>query len=167
MKKFFASILIIFAVVFNMTGCGKAKALATVRQADELSAKLLIYGRNIAKANNDSFQAGNIPASVHLATNKAADVYLKGVDVFLEAIKTAKKAIEAGEKPDGQIDILQAVFNQQVVAAATALANMVVTLPAGLADKIGGWVAAIDLAIISFRGLFASVRLELKEAANA
>lgn len=166
MKKFLASLLIIFSVMFNM-GCGKAKALATVRQADELSAKLLIYGRNIAKANNDSFAAGNIPASVHLATNKAADVYLKGVDVFLEAIKTAKKAIEAGEKPDGQIDILQAVFNQQVVAAAAALASMVTTLPAGLADKIGGWVAAIDLAIISFRGLFASVRMELQEANNA
>lgn len=166
MKKFIASIFIIFAVVFNMTGCGKAKALATVRQADELSAKLLIYGRNIAKANNDSFAAGNSPSAVHLATNKAADVYLKGVDVFLEAIKTAKKAIAAGEKPDGQIDILKAVFDREVVAAALALTNLVTTLPAGLADKIGGWVAAIDLAIISFRGLFVSVRLELREAAN-
>ena len=163
MKKFFTSLLILASLTFGMTGCGKAKALATVRQADELAAKLLIYGRNIARANNESFRQGNIPANVHLATNMAVDGYLKGVDVFLAGIATAKKAIEAGENATGQIDILQALFDREVVNAAAALASLVTTLPPGLADTIGGWTAAIQLAISSFRGLFADARRSLQE----
>jgi hypothetical protein len=87
------------STVFGLTGCNKAKALQTVRQADELSAKLLIYGRNIALANNESFQKGNIPAAVHLATNKAADAYLKGVDVFLAGYRHRKESDSGRSKP--------------------------------------------------------------------
>lgn len=157
LHKFFA-VLVIASFAFGMTGCNKEKALKTVRDSEELAAKLLIYGRNIARANNQSFDKGNIPANVHLATNTALDKYLKGVDAFIAGIETAKKAIAAGEKPDGQIDILQAVFDTQVVASATALIGMVATLPPELADKIGGWVAAIQLALSSFKALFADAR---------
>ena len=158
----FVAVLVIASFALGVAGCNKDKALKTVRQADELAAKLLIYGRNIAKANNESFDKGNIPASVHLATNTAVDHYLKGLDVFIAGIATAKKAIEAGENSQGQIDILQAVFDAQVAAAATALVNIVTTLPPEVADKIQGWVAAIQLAILSFRALFAEVRINLK-----
>jgi len=144
-----------------MTGCDKAKALTTVRQADELSAKLLIYGRNIALANNESFARGNIPAAVHLTTNKAVDTYLKGVDAFLAGIVAAKKAIAAGSNASGQVDILKALFDREVVAAALALVNSVTALPPGLAGQIGGWLAAIQLAISSFRVLFADAQISL------
>jgi hypothetical protein len=154
------------STIFGLTGCNKAKALQTVRQADELSASLLIYGRNIALANNESFQRGNIPAAIHLTTNKAADVYLKGVDVFLAGIVTAKKAIAAGANPDGQINILQALFDREVVQAAVALTSMVTTLPPELAGRISGWIAAIQLAISSFRALFADVHTALNSEVN-
>jgi hypothetical protein len=160
------ALLIVTSTVFGLTGCNKAKALQTVRQADELSAKLLIYGRNIALANNESFQKGNIPAAVHLATNKAADAYLKGVDVFLAGIVTAKKAIAAGASPDGQINILQALFDREVVQSAVALANIVTTLPPELANRIGGWVAAIQLGVSSFRALFADAHTALNSEVN-
>jgi hypothetical protein len=148
-------VISIGAVTF---GCDKKKALATVRDADELAAKLLIYGRNIARANNDSFRAGNIPADVHLATNKAAEKYLQGLDIFLDAIATAKKVVAEGGTP--KIDVLEAVFNQHVIAFATELINRVVTIP-----DAQGWSAALSLAISSFRALFAGVRMEVNDAA--
>lgn len=166
MKRFITALGLLACLIFSATGCNKAKALRTVRQADELSAKLLIYGRNIAKANNDSFAAGNIPAQVHLKTNDGAAVYLKGVDIFLAAVVTAKKAVAAGSNAAGQVNILKAVFEQEVVNAALALVSLVATLPPGLGDRIGGWAAAIQLAIASFRGLFAQFENSLNQEAT-
>lgn len=139
-------------------GCDKKKALKTVRDCDELAAKLLIYGRNIARANNDSFRAGNISAEVHLATNKAAEKYLQGLDVFLDGIAVAKRTIAQGGTPN--IDVLETIFNQHVVQFAMDLISKVVTLP-GAAQ---GWAAALSLALSSFRALFAGVKMEVSNA---
>lgn len=168
-KQWRGSIATILMIVLALgsalttTGCNKEKALKSVRQADELAAKLLIYGRNIAKANNDSFEAGNIPATAHLTTNRVAEGYLKGVNIFLAGIATAKRAIEAGGDATNQLDILEAIFEREVVSAATALSSLVATLPPGLADRIGGWAAAIQLALFSFRALIADARTNLQE----
>lgn len=163
MKKLLTQFIAIFVIIFSMLtmGCDKRKALATVRQADELAAKLLIYGRNIAKANNDSFAAGKISLAVHHGVNEAADKYLKGVDIFLEGIQTAKAAIAAGADSNGQIDILEVVFNQNVRDTGLAFISLFVNIPQELRDKIGVWATAIELAFTTFRGLFADIRISL------
>lgn len=165
------SLVVMFLVwTLLITGCDKTKALTTVRQADELSAKMLIYGRNIAKANNDSFEAGNLPgpagSALHLSTTIAVDKYLQGVDVFIKGIDAAKKAILTGAEPGGQVNLLKALFDREVVQAALAMVSMVTTLPPGLADRIGGWMAAVQLAILSFKGLFADAQMNLQGANN-
>lgn len=164
MKNLFTRFVLVFVVVFSLlanVGCDKKKALTTVRQADEIAAQLLLYGRNIARANNDSFAARNISSEVHLRTNQGAELYLKGVDIFITAIDAAKAAIKAGANPNGQIDILQAVFNKDVVAAGLALADLIADVPPALKDKIGGWASAIRLAVTTFQILFAEIRKEL------
>jgi hypothetical protein len=163
LKTFLTTLLIMASLVFGMTGCNKTKALTSVRKADELAAKLLIYGRNIAQANNESFRQGNIPEPVHKATNEAVKHYLDGVDVFIQAINSAKTTITNGGDAPSQLDILEEIFNQNVVGAGLAIANLVTTIPAALADKIGGWAAAIQLAITSFRALIAETRVALTE----
>lgn len=159
MKNF----LILFLVIFSLFsfGCDKRKALATIRQADELTAKLYLYGRNIAKANNDSFEAGNISRAVHHVTNEGVDKYLKGVDKFAEGIGAAKKAIAAGASANGQVDILEALFNQAVRQAGIDLVASFVNIPPALKEKLAGWGAAIELAITTFTGLFADARQSL------
>lgn len=156
----FILICIVFTSMLSV-GCDKRKALATVRQADELAAKLVVYGRNIAKANNDSFEAKNISLALHHAVNEGADKYLTGVDKLLDGIKAAKAAVATGADPNGQVDILEAIFNTQVRDAGLALVASFVNIPQELRDKIGGWAAAIELAFITFRGLFADVRTSL------
>lgn len=165
--KFLTTLLLLACVVFTNTACNKEKAMKTVRQADELAAKMLVYGRNIAKANNDSFAAGNIAPAVHLKTNEAIHVYAKALDAFVVAIEGAKRAIAAGEKPSGQVDILKALFDQSVVQSAFAMISAMTVLPDGVQDKVSGWIAAVQLAIASFRGLFAELENNLNQEVNA
>jgi len=164
MKKLLTSLLLIASITFGMTGCNKTKTLATIRQADELSAKMLIYARNIAKANNDSFVAGNISSTVHLTTNQAVDTFLKGIDAYNQAVAAAKQAIANGADPPSRLQILEDVFSSQVVGAGLALARLAVNVPPALAEKIGGWAEAIQLALVAFEGLFAQLKTEVVNA---
>lgn len=156
--KFFATLLILASMIFAMTGCNKEKALKTVRDGEELAGKMLIYGRNIAAANNESFRQGNISADLHLFTNRAADAYQKGLDIYVKGIAAAKKAISEGASASSQLDILERLFNAEVVQAALTLVDAVAKLPAGVADRIAGWAAAIQLALVSFKALIAETR---------
>jgi hypothetical protein len=148
--------------VFSLltAGCGSQK---TIRKANELAAKLKIYGRNIAKANNEGFTAGDVSSDLHLTINKAIDRYLHGVAVYEAGIGAAKAAIENGSTPKSQLDLLQHIFDDNVVTAFTALADSLVTLPPDLAAKIQAWVAAIRLAINAFRALVLQANLDLKQ----
>lgn len=160
--QYLSTIVIMACLCLTQLACGKTKALQNIREADELSAKLLIYGRNIARANNDSFDQKNIPASLHLATNKAADIYIKGVEVFLASIASAKQAVKNGGDPVKQMDLVEAAFNANVVNATTALIGAVATFPPGVAGQIAGWAGAIELALQAFRLLIADTRIQLQ-----
>lgn len=165
--KFLTTLFLLVCMVLTNAACNKEKAMKTVRQAEELAAKMLVYGRNTAKANNDSFAAGNISPAVHLKTTEAISVYAKALDSFIAGIDGAKKAIAAGADANGQVDILKALFDQQVVQAAFKMIDAVTVLPPDVADKVGGWVAAIQLAISSFRGLFAELDRSLNQEVDA
>lgn len=144
-------------------GCSKDKAMATIRDADNDAAKALIYIGQIAKANNDAFEARNIDKVVHQGVNLAAEKALNGTNAFIRAINAAKAAVLAGADPAGQVSLLKALFNAQVAGAVTGLLGQVTTLPPGLADKLAGWVAALQLVIDSITGLFAQADMMLRE----
>lgn len=145
------------------TGCNKDKAMQTVRDAKNKAAKALIYIANIGEANNASFQAGNIPKSIHKAVNDAVDKALKGVNVFVDGIDAAEAAINAGADPSGQVNILKALFDQQVVHTSLDLLDLVAQVPPALKDKISGWVAAIQLLIDSISGLFSDAGVIIRD----
>jgi hypothetical protein len=168
MKKFLTSILLIFAIVFAglSFGCDHAKAIKTVRSAENKAAESLIYIHNIAKANNDAFEAGDISTVVHKPVNDAAGKALQAVNAFIRATEAAKAAVAAGADPNGQVDILKALFNNETARAVLSLVGLVATVPASLAVKIGSWVAGLKAVVLAFTVLFAQIDQEVKNHAG-
>jgi len=169
MKKFLTSMLLIFAIVFAglSFGCDHAKAIKTVRTAQNKAAETLGYIKNIAKANNDAFEAGDISTSIHKPVNDAAAKALQAVNAFIVAVNAAKAAVAGGADPNGQVDLLKTLFNQQTAKAVLSLVALVATVPAGLAAKIGSWVISLQAAIEAFRVLFAELQREVNSNATA
>ncbi len=171
MKRIFTviGILWIFLMVNLTSGCNNAKALTTIRDADNLAAEMLVYIHAIAKANNDAFEKKDIPLALHHATNEAASKALDAVNIFVKAIATAKAAVTAGSSPTGQLDLLKALFNKDTVTAVLALisAISVNAIPAALQVSLGGWAAALQGAISVFRMLFAQMDVLVQEESHA
>src|SRR5213595_2359500 len=108
---------------FLMTACPDKNE--TIRDFKNNSAKLKIYARNIQRANNDSFDAGDL-------TKDQLRVLTKATAKFRDAIKALDKGIIAAEfvlrdNPDGKrtvIDMLDRILVDQVFVAFDEMATV-------------------------------------------
>jgi len=164
--KFLTSVLLTFAIVFCSLSfsCQSDKALSTVRKADDKLAELLIYVRNIAKANNDAFAKGDIPSAVHKPLNDGAATALRGLQAVAKAIADAKAAIKGGASATGQLDIIKTIFSTNAEKAVMDLIALATTVPAGLASQISSYTSLLQTGIAVFKAFFAEFQQEVNNA---
>jgi hypothetical protein len=164
--KFLTSILLTFAIIFSSLSfsCQSTKAVATVRKADDKLAELLIYVRNIAKANNDAFAKGDIPSAVHKPLNDAAGKALLGLQAVAKAIADAKAAIKGGADANGQLSIIQTIFSTSAEKAVLDLISIATAVPSELAGQIGSYVSLLQTGISVFKAFFAEFQQEVDNA---
>jgi hypothetical protein len=148
--------LLITSFSLLMTACPKANE--TIRDFKNNSAKLKIYARNIQKANNASFDAGDLSKD-QLRVLTAASAK------FRDAIKALDAGIVQAEfilrdNPDGKrtvVDMLDRILDQQVVAAFDGLVNAITGHPV-VTDNVRQWIEAIRIALAALRAVLASVQ---------
>lgn len=150
-------LVFVLSTVGLVTGCEKAKADKTIRDAQNKAAQTLGYIKNIAKANNDAFVAGDIDSSIHRPVNEGAAKALTATNAFVAAIKAAKVAVANGADAAGQVNALKAFFNSNVASTVLDLTSLLVNVPPALKSKIGVWVTGLQLAISTFNTLFAEM----------
>jgi hypothetical protein len=167
--KFLTSVLLTFAIVFGSLSfsCTSDKALKTIREADNKLAQLLIYVRNIAKANNDAFAKGDIPSAVHKPLNDGAAAALKGLQAVAKAIADAKAAVKGGASASGQLDIIKTIFSTSAEKAVLDLIALATAVPAGLASQITGYTSLLQTGIAVFKAFFAEFEQEVNNNATA
>lgn len=155
MKRIFITMLIVASFVFGLTGCDKT---ASIRKAKEEIAKARIYGRNVQKANNDGFRAGNLSAGDLAKLTAAAAKYRDGINIAEKAIAAADEAIKNGATAKDVLGVLQSELDSNVINALQAFVESVTTVPPALTDKVKNWLAAIQVVIATIRTLFADAQ---------
>lgn len=158
MKKFFTALIVAYSLLLG-AACDRTKTLTEV---DKLSSQFRIYGRNIAKANNDAFEANKITRDLHGKMNTAAEVYFKALDLVDKGVNAARSA--TGEELKTKIDYLKRLMDVEVFGAFMDIVDVVAEVPPELRSQLEAYLAAIRLLFASVTSLFAQVATKPQEA---
>lgn len=159
------TLILFISITFLGTACPSSQK--TIRKATELSAQMQIYGTKLIVANRESFQAQEITLAQFKTLNDGTEFYIKAVDVYRDAVKTAAEVIK--NNPDGAkttLDKLSLLFNDKVVDAFFKILEKLNVIPGANSETVKAIIAGIRLTILAITQLFAELQTEVEGGAQ-
>lgn len=159
--KLLRNFAICFVVILSLlaTGCPKAQALKTVRDLKVKSAQLSVYGTKLITAFGDANVAGEITREQLAGLNVGSKAFVEAVGIYREAIANAERIVSSGQSlPAGTLDRLNAILNDQVIAAFFDVLAKVGVLSIARSEIVKTTISAIRLTILAIRGAFSDAR---------
>lgn len=159
MKKLISLMLL---VCFAMTAISCGKGDKTVRQLKEKSAELTIYARQLSKAFNDGYEAGEITKENLATFGKLDDGFNAGLTVYREAIVAAEQVYkETKTMPTGTLNRIDRILSAEVMSPFFNLVVNLGVMPFAQSEKIQAIIAGIRLTLLTLQNLFSDARDQL------
>lgn len=166
MKRILSMILALVVVMtFSLPMMGCSKAEKTVKTFRTKSAQLAVYGEKITTAIGNAYVAGEISREQLKELNKATGAFTSGLGTYREAVSAAEKIVRSGQPlPRDALGVLDRLFDTEVVAAFTKIAEGVGVLSIGQSEKIKTLLSGARFLILAIKALIADARAEFETA---